>query len=296
MLKLLRDAGLSALVADEPLETLADGFEFTEGPLWCPDESILFQDEKAERTLRYRSGWPLEVVREDTRAANGQTFAADGRVFFCEQNGRRISAMYPDGTCVETIAETWSGKRLNSPNDIVSRSNGLLYFSDPPYGVAPEDRELHFQGVFALDGLGQPRLLRDDFEKPNGLAFSPDERLLYVCDTARNHVRAFEIEPSGGLKPGPGRVAATVDPETPGGPDGMKVDRDGRLYVAAAQGVWVFEESGKLLGIIATPKRPANVAWCGRDAGALAITAVDALHRVKLRVAGILPPFTPKAV
>src|SRR5690606_1316378 len=124
-------------------------------------------------------------------------------------------------------------------NDIVARSDGLLYFTDPPYG-APEDRPLDFQGVYILDRTWNLQLLADDFEKPNGLAFSPDERTLYVCDTGRYHVRAFEILPSGGASPESGHVVATMDPDEPGGPDGIKVDRDGRLYVAVAQGVWVF--------------------------------------------------------
>jgi gluconolactonase len=299
MVAILRDAGLSALVpSDATLETLADGFQFTEGPLWCPDDSLLFQDIKAERTYRVRRGGPAELVRENTRAANGQTFAADGRIVFCEQNGRRVSVMNLDGTGVETVAETWSGRRLNSPNDTVCRSDGLVYFTDPPYGVAPADRELHFQGVYALDparGDG-PRLLVDDFEKPNGLAFSPDERTLYICDTARYHVRAFEVEPSGSLKVGSSRVFAKLDPEQPGGPDGMKVDRDGRVYVAVAQGVWVFEPGGRLLGILGTPKRPANLAWLGPDGSGLAITAVDSVHAVRLGVTGVLPVFTPRGL
>ncbi len=139
------------------------------------------------------------------------------------------------------------------------------------------------------------RLVADDLEKPNGLAFAPDERTLYVNDTARYHVRACAVEPSGDLKPGSGRVFARVDPETPGGPDGLKVDRDGRVYVAVAQGVWVFAPDGKLLGIIALPKRPANLAWVGADASALAMTAADTVYRVRLKVSGIMPPFLPRA-
>ena len=296
MIEILRDAGLSSLIAEgSAVEILADGFQFTEGPLWCPDGSVLVQDNKAEVTYRLRTGRPPEVVRAETRAANGQTFEADGRIIFCEQNGRRVSRMNVDGSGVETLAETWSGQRLNSPNDVICRSDGLVYFTDPPYGVAPADRSLHFQGVFALDltrGDG-PRLLLDDFEKPNGLAFSPDERTLYVCDTARYHVRAFSVEPSGALTTGSGRVFARLDPGQPGGPDGMKVDRMGRLYVAVALGVWVFEPDGRLLGIIALPKRPANLAWCDPDGSRLAITAIDTVYSVRLKVQGVLPPFTP---
>jgi gluconolactonase len=205
--------------------------------------------------------------------------------------------MNADGSDVETVLETWSGKRLNSPNDIVARSDGLVYFSDPPYGVVPADRALHFQGVYAFDSSDAAflRLILDDFEKPNGLAFSPDERTLYVCDTARYHVRAFDVEPSGDVRAGSGRVFSRLDPDRPGGPDGMKVDHDGRVYVAVAQGVWVFDRSGTLLGILEVPKRPSNLAWCGPDGSTLAITAVDSVYQVRLWVRGVLPPFTPKA-
>ena len=137
------------------------------------------------------------------------------------------------------------------------------------------------------------RLLIADFEKPNGLAFSPDESTLYICDTARNQIRAFAVEPSGGLVPGSGRVFATVDPATPGGPDGMKVDRDGRVYVAVAQGIWVFDSDGRPRGILATPKRPANLAWCGPEADVLAITMVDQVLQVPLKVRGCAPVFQP---
>src|SRR6476659_5009867 len=132
MLTILRDAGLSDLMRGDEVETLATGFQFTEGPLWCPDGSLLFQDNKAERTYRLPPGGSPTVLRDETRAANGQTFATDGGIAFCEQNGRRVSRMNIDGTGVETVVETWSGKRLNSPNDIVGRSDGLLYFTDPP--------------------------------------------------------------------------------------------------------------------------------------------------------------------
>ncbi len=299
MVEILRDAGLSALVESTELECLARGFEFTEGPLWLPDDSLLFQDIKAERTYRVDRDRNIHLVRDHTGAANGQTFSSDGRIIFCEQNGRRISRMNRDGTGVETLAETWSGQRLNSPNDVVCRSDGTAYFTDPPYGAKPAERGLHFQGVYSLD-LGasspqraaiEPRLLLDDFEKPNGLAFSPDERTLYVCDTGRYHVRAFDVEESGAIRVGSGRVFARMDPEKPGGPDGMKVDRDGRVYVAVAQGVWVYEPDGRLLGILAVPARPANLAWCGQDAHGLAITAVDAVFHVRMRIPGIKPPF-----
>ncbi len=294
MPEVLRDAGLSRLLEGE-VETIASGFQFTEGPLWLADGSILFQDLKADRTYRIDPEGSLHVLREQTRGANGQTFDPSGRIIFCEQNGRRIARMNPDGSNVQTVIESFHGKRLNSPNDIIARSDGLVYFTDPPYGVPrPEDKELPFQAVFALDPSGSLRpIVYEGFEKPNGLALSPDESILYVNDTGKYHVRAFEVAPSGDLKPGTDRVFATLDPTEPGGPDGLKIDRDGRLYVAVAQGVWVFEPDGRLLGILALPKRPANLAWCGRDARTLVMTVVDTVCRIRLKVAGVLPPFTP---
>lgn len=292
MLTILRDAGLWALIpSDSSLEKVCDGFQFTEGPLWLPaDDALLFQDIKAERTYRVGRDGKVGVVRENTGAANGQTFASDGSIVFCEQNGRRVSRMSAEGYDVSTLVESFEGNRLNSPNDIVASAEGTLYFTDPPYG-APPDRPLAFQGIYAVRLDGSLRLLADDFEKPNGLAFSPDGKTLYVCDTAKYHVRAFDVATDGSLVAGSNRVLATLDPTEPGGPDGMKVDRDGRIYVAAAQGIWVFEPGGRFLGILATPKRPSNLAWSGFKSDALAITMVDAVYRVRLNVSGFPPPF-----
>ncbi len=294
MVAILRDAGLGALIPENArLERIAEGFAFTEGPLWLPDGRLLFQDIKNERTHLLGDDGTCVPLREHTGAANGQTFDADERIVFCEQNGRRVSRMRPDGTDVEVLVEEFEGKRLNSPNDVVARSDGLLYFTDPAYG-APPDRPLNFQGVYVLNRAGQLRLLVDDFEKPNGLAFAPDEKTLYICDTGRYHVRAFQMRPDGLIEHDSGRVFAEMDPGEPGGPDGMKVDRDGRLYVAVALGVWVFDPDGRLLGILSTPKRPSNLAWCGPHADMLAITVVDTVHRVTLGVTGCAPPFQPR--
>jgi gluconolactonase len=297
MIKILRDAGLSEFVESDEVDRLAHGFQFTEGPLWCPDGSLLFQDIKAERTYCVSADRSVRVVRDQTRAANGQTFMPGGAIAFCEQNGRRVSCMARDGSGVRAICETWAGQRLNSPNDIVCRSDGRLYFTDPPYGVAPRDRGLHFQGVYSLDPAteGSPglRLLADDFEKPNGLAFSPAEDILYVCDTARYHVRSFRVGADGSLEAAKSRVFARLDPAVAGGPDGLKVDREGRVYVAVAEGVWVFEPGGRLLGILALPARPSNLAWCDRDGRGLAMTAVDSVYFVRLHVPGVVPPFLP---
>jgi len=291
MASILWDEGLGDLV-DGELERLASGFAFTEGPLWLPDGTLLFQDMKRDQTFRLMPGGSCSVLRESTNAANGQTWMPGGRIAFCEQNGRRISTMTPLGKDVQTLVESWSGGRLNSPNDIVCHSSGWLYFTDPPYGVAAEARSLHFQGVYRLDparGAESLELVADDFEKPNGLAFSPDENILYVCDTARYHVRALAI-----AGPAPhSRLFVRTEPGVPGGPDGLKVDCQGRVYVAVALGIWVFDPHGKRLGVIELPARPSNLAFGGPDAQTLFITAVDAVYKIRLRTPGILPPFLP---
>jgi gluconolactonase len=296
---ILRDAGLSTLVESDAVERLAGGFQFTEGPLWQPDGGLLFQDIRAERTYRLSPDRSVQLLRERTGAANGQTYGTGGSIVFCEQTGRRISRLSSSDGQVEPVVETWAGARLNSPNDIVCRSDALIYFTDPAYGVEPARRALHFQGVYVFDpfqaGPDALRLLADDFEKPNGLAFSPDERIMYVCDTGRYHVRAFDVEVDGSVRSSSSRVFARLDPGQPGGPDGMKVDRAGRVYVAVALGVWVFEPDGRLLGILSLPARPSNLAWYGADARGLAITAVDAVYHVRLKVDGIMPPLMPGA-
>jgi gluconolactonase len=295
MIPVLRDAGLSELFEGDSVETVADGLVFTEGPLWLPDGSLLFQDVKAEKSYRVAPDGTLQLLRENTGAANGQTFDTLG-IIFCEQTGRRVSRMNPDGSQAEMVVETFQGARLNSPNDIVARADGLVFFTDPPYGVAPEDREIPFQGVYSLDHQKVLRLILDDFEKPNGLAFSPDEQTLYVCDTAKYHVRAFTIDRSGAVVEGSGRVFATQDPGQPGGPDGIKVDSEGRVYVAVALGVWVYEANGTLLGILSLPQRPSNLNWGDPDGKTLFITAVDHVYRVRFKVPGLTPVLLPISV
>ncbi len=285
-----RDSGVRSLLADNRYDVLAEGFVFTEGPLELPDGSLIFQDLKSDLTWRWSDISGTTLFRDRTNAANGQTLGPDGRIWICEQNGRRISSARPDGSDVRTEFETWNGARLNSPNDIIRRRDGLFLFTDPPYGVAPENRALHFQGVYAFRiGWNEPKLLAEEFERPNGLALSPDEKTLYVCDTFRYHVKAFELSPAGELTNSRGRVFATFDTRGPGGPDGMKVDRSGRIYVAVLGGIWVYEPDGRFLGIIGTHKRPSNLAWCGPNAADLCVTCVDQVFRFRLNVQGDLP-------
>lgn len=296
MTRTLREAGLASLIAGD-LEVIASGFQFTEGPLWLPDGRLLFQDLKASQTWQWTSDGGARVLRSDTRGANGQTVDSLGQIVFCEQDGRRVSRMKDDGFGVTPVVERFEGKRLNSPNDIICGRGGAVYFTDPAYGVArPEDKELPFQGVFRMGAETDDLQLvaADGFEKPNGLALSADERTLYVNDTGRYHVRALQLSDEPGAPVRSDRVLARFDPSEPGGPDGVKLDVAGRLYVAVAEGVWVVEPDGRLLGILATPKRPSNLAWGGADAKTLFITAVDQVLSVRLNVEGQMPPFASR--
>jgi len=183
------------------------------------------------------------------------------------------------------LADRYRGRRLNSPNDAVVKSDGNIYFTDPLYGIKPEEQELEFQGVYRLDpdGLGLT-LLVDDMERPNGLAFSPDERTRYIADSSdRRHVKVFDVEDDGTLANG--RVFAEIRSELPGNPDGMKVDVEGNLYVATA-GVWIFSEKGENLVVIEMPETPANLAWGNKDWRTLYITARTSLYRIKMNLEG----------
>ena len=167
------------------------------------------------------------------------------------------------------------------------KSDGTIYFTDPPYGIKPKQQELPFQGVFRLEpGSKELTLLAKDFERPNGLAFSPKEEILYVADssTERRHVRAFDVNPDGTLSNN--RVFAVIRSEEPGNPDGMKVDIEGNLYVSAAEGIWVFSGEGEELGVVRTPETPANCAWGDTDWKSLFITARTSLYRVRLMIPG----------
>ena len=224
--------------------------------------------------------------------SNGLTYDKQGRLVTCEHANRRVSRTAADGTVV-TIASHYEGKRLNSPNDVVVKSDGSIYFSDPPYGLTADygiegEQDLDFQGVYRLSPDGQTlTLLIDDFDRPNGLCFSPDESILYIDDTERMHVRAFDVQSDGTIANG--RVFAEEEGEG-AAPDGMKIDVHGNVYLTGPGGIWVFDPSGEHLGIIQTPERSANLGWGGDDWSTLFITASTSIYRVQCKVAGIPVP------
>jgi sugar lactone lactonase YvrE len=274
------DDGLGALVSTDPWEVVAADLGFVEGPVWLPDRRLLFSDIPNSRIRQWRDG-VLAIYRELSGQSNGLTLDPDMRLVSCEHEGRRVS-IERDGH-VQAVATHYDGKRLNSPNDVVVRSDGRIFFTDPPYGITEDQRELPFNGVFTVAPDGGLTLLATDFDRPNGLALSPDERTLYIADTPRHHVRAFDVTADGALSNS--RVFAETREE--GRPDGMKVDREGRLYVCATT-VQVFAADGRPLGVIDCPQLPANCAW-GDDGRTLYITARTAVYRTRFEATGDAP-------
>jgi gluconolactonase len=278
--------------ANARIEKLADGFQFTEGPVWSRAGLLLFSDIPNDVVLRWeqKSG-KVSDYRRPSGQTNGNTMDAKGRLVSCEHVGRRVSRREKDGS-ITTLADRYEGRRLNSPNDVVFKSDGALYFTDPPYGLPKQDedpaKELIADGVYRLKN-GHLTLLTDELKRPNGLAFSPDEKTLYVAnsDEARKIWMAYPVERDGRL--GRGRLFYDVTAsKEPGLPDGMKVDREGNLFCTAPGGVWVFSPDGRHLGTIAPPEVPANCAW-GDDGHSLYMTAQKGLYRIRLTTAGKLP-------
>jgi gluconolactonase len=272
----------SLIEAGEP-ERLATGFQFTEGPVWMADGYLLFSDIPANIMYKWTPENGAEVWREPSGNSNGLTRNSDDLLLACEHGNRRVSRTNPDGT-VETIAGAYQGNRLNSPNDLVVKSDGVIYFTDPPYGIQPEEKEQPHNGVYRILTDGSLELMADDFERPNGLAFSPDESILYIDDSYFRHLRAFDVREDGTLENS--RIICDMDHPQPGSPDGLKVDEEGHIYVTGATGVWVFEPDGELLGVIAPPERPANCAWGDEDKKSLYLTAQTSLYRIRTTVAG----------
>ncbi len=284
---------LDLVDADAQAERLGSGCQFTEGPLWNAAAGyLLFSDIPANQIKRWRPDSGITNFRPPSGRSNGLTYDKQGRLIACEHGNRRVSRTEADGTII-AIAAHYNGKRLNSPNDVVVKSDGSIYFTDPPYGIMDDDgeikgQELGFQGVYRLSADCRTlTLLADDFDGPNGLCFSPDESVLYVDDTARMHIRAFDLQLDGTL--GKGRVFAEESGEN-GVPDGMKVDVLGNIYATGPGGVWISDPSGKHLGIIKTPEITANLAWGGGDWKSLFITASTSIYRVECKVSGIPVP------
>jgi len=298
----VRDPRLHDLVApDAAIERIAGGLTFTEGPVWRAGH-LLFSDIPNKRIVRWRRlPEGPELTTYATGMSNGLTLDRQGRVLAAEHDGRRVTRVADDGTRT-VLAEHFQGKRLNSPNDIVVKSDGAVYFTDPPYGVRPAPpgtarpagwwtqpipgKEQSSHGVYRLTPDGTLRLVADDFALPNGLAFSPDESVLYIDDSAHKHIRAFDVASDGSLSRG--RIVLDMASEDPGVPDGLKVDVQGNVFCTGPGGVWVCRADGVLLGRIVLPELPANLAW-GEDGSVLYLTARTSVYRLATKTRGTLP-------
>jgi gluconolactonase len=287
------DDRLSSLLETTTPERLATGFGFTEGPSWHPDGFYYFVDIRRSVLNRITPGKMPELVRSDTGEGNGTTFDLEGRLVMCEGGNRRITRMDAGGR-VEVLVDRFEGKRFNRPNDVVCRSDGSLWFTDPGLRVPLAQRELSYAGVYRIAPDGTTTLAAD-CEYPNGLAFSPDERVLYVANTRwTQYIHAFELDAGGAVVRR--RIFADMSSdETDGVPDGMKVDVEGRVYCTGPGGTWVFAPDGKRLGIIRTPEVPANLAFGGPDLRTLFFTAKTSLYTLRVKVPGQPHPWYRRA-
>ena len=275
---------LSKILDSTEAERLATGFVFTEGPLWHPEGFYYFVDIRRSLLFRLSPGRAAEIVRENTGGGNGTTFDLQGRLVLCEGDNRRVTRTSADGR-IEVLMDRFEGKRLNRPNDVVCRSDGSIYFTDPGLRVPLAERELPSAGVYRVKPDGSASLVVD-CEYPNGLAFSPDERTLYVANTRwTQYVHAVELDASGAMVRR--RIFADMSSdETDGVPDGMKVDVEGRVYCTGPGGTWVFAPDGEKLGIIRTPEVPANLAFGGPDLRTLFFTARTSVYTMRVKVPG----------
>ncbi len=287
------------------IELLASGFEWSEGPLWIQDAGggyLVFSDIPRNSVMKWKQGQGISLFMKPSGytgvtdygrepGSNGLTLDLQGRIIFCEHGDRRISRLEKDGG-KKTLVDNYMGRRLNSPNDAAVKSNGDIYFTDPPYGLPKgyndPRRELDFCGVYRLSTSGDLTLLSKELTRPNGIVFSPDEKVLYVAqsDSKNPIIKAFPLKPDGTL--GRGKVLYNFTNQMkkyPGSPDGLKVDQHGNLFATGPGGVYIITPDGKLLGRIHTGKRTANCTW-GNDGSVLYMTVDDCLCRIKTKTMG----------
>lgn len=281
------------------VEVLFDGCRWAEGPVWFNDGGYLvWSDIPNNRMLRWTPDLGVGVFRADANFSNGNTRDPQGRLVTCEHGSRRVTRTEPDGT-ITVIADGYDGKRLNSPNDVVVKSDGTIWFTDPPYGIMSDyeghkgEQEQDGCYVFRADpASGELHMVADDFVKPNGLAFSPDESRLYVADSGLSHdpngphhIRVFDVSSDNRLSGG--EVFVEI---SPGVPDGFRFDEDGNLWSSAQDGIRVFDNEGNPLGHIKFPKMVSNLTFGGPKRNRLFVTQTDALCAIYVGVSGAQRP------
>ena len=285
----------------EPIQHLADGFGGAhgpaEGPLWWHEGGyLLFSDIHNNKRMKYAPGRGVSLFQEPTNRANGLTRDMTGRLLACEHDSRRVTRQELEGD-ITVIANSFQGRQLNRPNDVVVKSDGCIYFTDPwTSPLAAEQWDLTFSGVYRVTpDLASMTLLVGDFIVPNGLAFSPDESVLYINDSRRGHIRAFDMQPNGTLAKQSDRVFVDLRGDESGVPDGMKVDTEGNVYCGGAGGLWIMDPKGKKLGCI-RHGAPAttNLAFGGADWKTLYFTSRNHLGCVNVKIPGIPVPAPKK--
>lgn len=269
------------------LETVATGFGFTEGPMWDAAGFLYVSDETINKIFRvYPMGKKEDVIALGD--PDGNTFDRQHRLIDCASVLRAIIEVTPDGK-YKILADRYQGQRFNSPNDVIVGPDGALYFTDPTLDlVAGEKQEIPFQGVYRLDEKGNVKLLTRDLTQPNGLAFSPDGKHFYIDDSEKRNIRVYEIFSDGSLING--RIfGEEAGAKHDGVPDGMKVDKNGNIFVTGPQGIWVWDAKGNHLGTIVLPEQPANLTWGDSDYRTLYITATTSVYRLAMKTQGFVP-------
>ncbi|OFW42416.1 MAG: hypothetical protein A3J29_23345 [Acidobacteria bacterium RIFCSPLOWO2_12_FULL_67_14b] len=287
--------------ASEPIRELAAGYGGdigpAEGPLWWAEgRYLLFNDIQTARRMKYTPGQGASVAMEKTNEANGITRDVQGRLISAEHLTRRVTRYEPDGS-LTVVANSFQGKRLLRPNDVVVKSDGSIYFTDPGGTAAPEQWDVTLSGVYRVSpDLGSMSLIIDDMVRPNGLAFSPDENTLYVADSRRRHVRAYDMLPNGTVAKETSRVFTDLGGPEPGVPDGIKADTAGNLYSGGGGGLYIIDSRGRKLGrIVHGQPATTNVAFGGDDWKTLYFTSRNALHSVNVKIAGVPVPAKKKS-
>lgn len=279
--------GRTGIAAHAAVEKIADGFAFTEGPCWRKAGYLVFSDITGDKVLRWSSEGGCQVLLTPSGKANGIAEDSQGRLILAQQGARRLVRIEPDGGQT-VLASTYNAKPLNSPNDIAVRSDGTIYFTDPPYGVQPSQERLGFYGVYRVRPNAEPQLLVDSLRRPNGIVFSPDEAAVYIGDTDAARVLVYRAMPDGTFLEG--RVFAFLG--APRYVDGLDVDRFGNVYCAGTTGwIWVLSPQGALIDSIAVPGKTTNVQWGGPGGGTLFITSGTSVYRmVTSDVSARFPP------
>ena len=269
------------------LETVATGFGFTEGPVWDKSGFVYVSDEEINKIFRvYPDGHKEELI--SLGDPDGNTYDRQLRLIDTASVLRAIIRITPDGKYT-VLADHFEGKKLNSPNDVVIGPDGAIYFTDPTLDlVKGETQEIPYQGVYRLDDSGKVTLLTKDLTQPNGLAFSPDGKRLYIDDSAEKNIRVYDVQSDGTLANG--RVfGEEKGNKGEGVPDGMRVDRKGNIFVTGPKGIWVWDPQGHHLGTIAMPEQPANLAWGGPHYDTLYITATHGVYKLRTKTKGFVP-------